>query len=333
MPRWAKITLGIVAGLIVLLLLNALVVSNTTKDAHVRDQGATLVDTSRGRFQVLDQGDPQGSPIVLLHCATCSMDWWDRLAPLLGQDHRVIRIDLLGMGGSDKPAAGYAIEDQASGVAEALAKLHVVGATVVGHSLGGSVATAVAEQSPSLASRIVIIDQSPEDGFEHESLGDHLSIAPVIGQAIARLVQVAPKSLIRNQYDQAFAPGFNIASGFDNPDQPVDDLRAMTYTALKDTVDAEKDFVDDQPLDQRLAAAHVPLLVIFGAEDQIYDPQAAIARYRQVPGAQTHLIPGAGHSPNVEKPEAVAPLILAFAKPPPPPKAPAKEKVKPKKKP
>ena len=59
--------------------------------------------------------------------------------------------------------------------------------------------------------------------------------------------------------------------------------------------------------------------MIFGAEDQIYDAQAAIARYRQVPGAQTHLIPGAGHSPNVEKPDLVAPLILAFAKPPPAP--------------
>ena len=207
MPRWLKLTLGVVAGLIVLLLLNALVVSNTTKDAYIRDQGATLVDTSTGRLQVLDQGDPKGSPIVLLHCATCSMDWWDRLAPLLGQDHRVIRIDLLGMGGSDKPGSGYSITDQASGVAEALAKLHVVGATVVGHSLGGTVATALAEQSPSLASRIVIIDQSPEDGFEYESLGEHLSLAPVIGQAIARLIQIAPKSLIRDQYDQAFAPG------------------------------------------------------------------------------------------------------------------------------
>ncbi len=136
MPGWAKITLGVVAGLIVLLLLNALVVSNTTKDAYVRDQGATLVDTSSGTLQVLEQGDPQGSPIVLLHCATCSMAWWDRLAPLLGRDHRVIRIDLLGMGGSDKPGSGYSITDQANAVAEALAKLHVVGATVVGHSLG-----------------------------------------------------------------------------------------------------------------------------------------------------------------------------------------------------
>jgi pimeloyl-ACP methyl ester carboxylesterase len=330
--RWLKITLGVVGGLIVLLLLNALVVSNATKAAYVRDEGATLVDTSSGKLQVLDQGDPQGSPIVLLHCATCSMDWWDDLAPLLERDHRVIRIDLLGMGGSDKPGSGYSIEDQGSAVAETLAKLHVVGATVVGHSLGGSVAVALAEQSPQLASRIVIIDQSPEDGFEHESLGDHLSMWPVIGQAVARLVQVAPASMVRGEYDRAFAPGYSIASGFDNPDQPVDDLRAMTYTALMDTLDAEENYVGESPLDQRLAALGVPLLVIFGAEDQIYDAQEAIARYRQVPGAETHLIPGAGHSPNVEKPDLVAPLILAFARPPkvPPVKrAPAAPKKKP----
>jgi pimeloyl-ACP methyl ester carboxylesterase len=254
------------------------------------------------------------------------MDWWDHLAPLLEPDHRVIRIDLLGMGGSDKPGSGYSIEDQASAVAEALAKLHVVGATVVGHSLGGSVAVAVAEQSPQLASRLVIIDQSPEDGFEHESLGEHLAGWPVIGQGIARLAQIAPASMVRGEYDQAFAPGYNISSGFDNPDQPVDDLRAMTYTAVRDTIDDEQNYVGQSPLDQRLKELHLPVLVIFGAEDQIYDPQAAIARYQQVPGAQTHLIPGAGHSPNVEKPGLVAPLILAFAKPPPAPKPPAPPK-------
>src|SRR5262249_56472852 len=89
--------------------------------------------------------------------------------------------------------------------------------------------------------------------------------------------------------------------------------------------------VGDRPLDQRLASIHVPLLVIFGTEDQIYDADEAIARYRAVPGAQTHLIPGAGHSPNVEKPNEVAPLILAFAKPVPqakPPAPPQKAKTK-----
>jgi pimeloyl-ACP methyl ester carboxylesterase len=315
--RWLKITLGVIGGLIVLLLLNAIVVSNATKDAYVRDTGAQLVDTSNGTLQVLAQGNPRGTPIVLIHCYTCSMNWWDDLAPLLSRDHRVIRVDLLGHGGSDKPGTGYSITDQATAVAEALAKLGVVNATVVGHSLGGSVVTALAQQSPQLATRAVIIDQAPEDGFDNEGFAQRISYWPVIGQASDRLLQIAPKSLVLDNYDDAFAPGYDISSGFDNPDQPVDDLRAMTYTAYKDTRDAEEDYVADAPLDDRLATAHVPTMVIFGAEDQLYDAQEAVERYRQnVPGVQTHLIPGAGHSPNVETPNLVAPLILSWAAPP-----------------
>jgi pimeloyl-ACP methyl ester carboxylesterase len=316
--RWQKITLGVIAGLIALLVINAFVVDNATKDAYVRESGARLVDTSNGTLQVLDQGNPQGTPIVLIHCYTCSMSWWDDLAPLLERDHRVIRVDLLGHGGSDKPSAGYSIEDQATTVAEALAKLGVVNATVVGHSLGGSVVTALAQQSPQLASRVVIIDQAPQDGFDNEGFAQRVSYWPVIGQASDRLLHIAPKSLVLDNYDDAFAPGYDISSGFDNPDQPVDDLRAMTYTAYKETRDAEQDFVGEAPLDDRLATARVPTMVIFGAEDQLYDAQAAVDRYRQnVPGVQTHLIPGAGHSPNVEKPNLVAPLILSWAAPPP----------------
>jgi pimeloyl-ACP methyl ester carboxylesterase len=330
MPRWAKITLGVLAGIVILLVINALVVSNQTKDAYLRDDGAQLIDTSSGELQVVDEGNRQGSPIVLLHCFTCALDWWDELTPLLTPDDHVIRIDLLGHGGSDKPGGGYAIDDQATAVAEALAKLGVSDATVVGHSLGGTVATALAQQSPQLASRVVIIDQAPDDGSPDESLAIKSASWPVIGQAMARLIQVAPKSLIRDQYGRAFAPGFSISSGFLDPDQPVDDLRAMTYTAYQDTADAEEKFTDESPLDERLASVGVPLLAIFGAEDQIYDAQPAIDRYRQVPGAQVHLIPGAGHSPNVEKPAEVAALILPFAKPTPAPK-PAKKARPPKK--
>jgi pimeloyl-ACP methyl ester carboxylesterase len=326
-PRWLKITLGVIGALIVLLLLNAIVVSNATKDAYVRDSEARLVDTSNGTLQMLEQGNPQGTPIVLVHCYTCSMNWWDDLAPLLERDHRVIRVDLLGHGGSDKPGAGYAIDDQATAVAEGLAKLGVLNATVVGHSLGGSVVTALAQRSPQLATRIVIIDQTAEDGFENLSLAQRVSYWPVFGQASDRLLQIAPTSLIRDQYDDAFAPGYDISSGFENPDQPVDDLRAMTYTAYKDTYDAEQDFVAEAPLDERLAATQAPTMVIFGDEDQIYDAQEAVERYRQnVPGVQTHLIPDTGHSPNVERPNQVAPLILSWAAPPRGPLRPAKKR-------
>ena len=329
MPRWLKITLGVIAGLVVLLLINAIVVSNATKDAYVRDSGARLVETSNGTLHVLEQGNPRGTPIVLVHCYTCSMNWWDDLAPLLERDHRVIRVDLLGHGGSDKPSAGYSIDDQATAVAEALAKLGVLNATVVGHSLGGSVVTALTQRSPQLATRVVIIDQSAEDGFENQSFAQRVSYWPIVGQAADRLLQIAPTSEVTDQYDDAFAPGYEISSGFENPDQPADDLRAMTYTSYKDTHDAEEDFVAEGPLDERLAASHAPTMVIFGAEDQLYDAQTAVDRYRQnVPGVQSHLLPGVGHSPNVERPNLVAPLILSWAAPPPGALRPAKKKNK-----
>ena len=63
----------------------------------------------------------------------------------------------------------------------------------------------------------------------------------------------------------------------------------------------------------RTRLRETPLLVIFGAEDQIWnDPGAAAAAYRNVPGARIATIPGAGHSPNVEKPVRTARLILRF---------------------
>ncbi|MGH2983674.1 MAG: alpha/beta fold hydrolase [Solirubrobacterales bacterium] len=312
MSRWLKIVLGVLAGIIVLLVLNAIAVSQQTEDAEVDVDGAELVETSYGALQVLDEGDPQDSPIVLIHCYTCSMNWWGQLAPMLETGHRVIRVDLLGHGGSDKPGAGYEIEKQANAIAEALNELGVSGATVVGHSLGGTVATALAEQSPALVTKVVVVDQAPDSSFDDESLTQKLGYVPVIGQAMERLVQIAPSSQVRDQYEDVFAPGFNIASGFENPDEVVDDLREMTYTAFDEAAGAGEDYTDERPLDERLRGLELSLLVIFGAEDQVYDADEALERYAEIPGAQTQLIEGAGHSPNVEKPAEVAPLILAF---------------------
>ena len=314
MRRWLKILLAVVAGFIVLLILNAIAVSNETKDAEVNVEGAELIDTSSGRIQVLDEGDTRGSPIVLIHGFSASMRWYDDLAPLLSERHRVIRVDLVGHGGSEKPGAGYSMDDQATAIALALSELGVKDATVVGHSLGATVATALAEHSPDLAARVVNIDQAPDNSYQDDlGLAASLGEVPVIGQALNRLVDVAPASAVRGQYEVAFAPDFNIASGFEDPDQVVEDLREMTYTAFTESTDAEDDYTEERPLHERLSSAQVPLLVIFGAEDQLYDAEGAIEAYVDIPGAKTQLLPDVGHSPNVEAPELIAPMILSFA--------------------
>ena len=136
-----------------------------------------------------------------------------------------------------------------------------------------------------------------------------LAYTPVIGQATKRATDVAPTSVVRGQFEVAFAPGFNIASGFEDPDQVVEDLNEMTYTAFMDIADAEDDYTDSRRLDDRLGALEIPLLVIFGAEDQIYDAEDSIEPYRGIAGVQVEVLEGAGHSPQVEAPEETAALI------------------------
>jgi pimeloyl-ACP methyl ester carboxylesterase len=338
MRTWVKVVLGLLAGLVVLLVLNAIVMSNQTADAERNAEGAELIETSSGTIQVLDEGNPQGSPIVLIHGYTASLAWFGELTPRLAADHRVISVDLLGHGGSEKPSSGYEISDQANAIAEALAELGVSDATLVGHSLGASVAAAVAEQSPDLAARVVNIDQAPNDGYGELSFTARAGYVPVIGQATKRLTDIAPTSVVRSEFQQAFAPDFNIASGFDDPDQVVEDLNEMTYTAYVDVSNAETEYTDSRALDDRLGALGIPVMVIFGAEDEIYDAEESIEPFRGIDGVQAYVLEGAGHSPQVELPDETAGLINEFiqespveAEAPAQKKTPAKKKAAPSK--
>jgi pimeloyl-ACP methyl ester carboxylesterase len=299
----------VVLGIVVLLTVNALIVDGKTEQAHVTVPGGRIVDLPGGELQVLEEGPRAAAPIVLLHCFSCAIDWWDGMLPRLAAHHRVIAIDLLGHGGSEKPGSGYTPSNQASVVGQALRRLRVSGAEVVGHSLGGSVAVALAEEDPDLVDRVVIVDMPPDNSYGDLGFIAGLAFQPVIGEA---LWTIKPDFAIRDGLGVAFAPGFDV------PDAFVTDVRRLTYTAYDDSPGGVDDFLSEEPLDRRMRATGKPLMVLMGAEEQIVnDPRRALAQYaRNVPGSETHLIPGAGHSPNVERPALTAKLVLEFAKPP-----------------
>lgn len=311
--RW-KIAIALLAALAVVLVVNAFSTGNETKEAGVTVEGGKILRLSQGDIQVTDTGEPEGAgqPIVLLHCYSCSLRWFDRIEPLLARDHRVIRIDLLGHGGSEKPGSGYDIPTQAGLVAEALNELGVQGALVAGNSMGAMVTASLAEQASQLVDRAVVIDMAPntKDFGEGLPLTAKLSYTPVLGHALWR---VLPDFAIRDALAEAFAPGYDLADGFDDPDGPVEDVRAMTYTSFDEAPAQGDDFLEEISLDQRFASAAVPLLVIFGAEDQIFDAERAVEGFATVPGVQTEIIEGAGHAPQVEKPGEVAALLEKFS--------------------
>ncbi|MCW2963950.1 MAG: alpha/beta hydrolase fold protein [Actinomycetia bacterium] len=299
--------------LIVALAVNAIVLGRQTEGATITAPGATLIPTADGTMQVLVQGNPAGSPILEVHGVEASLHWFDRITPLFARTHLVIRVDLIGNGGSAKPGPGhYRIADQARAVGNVLASLHIRHVTAVGHSMGGQVVTALAEQNPAAVSRIVVLDTGASAAARSLGPAATLSTTPVIGPGIKTLLEVAG-NLLPDPAAVAFAPGFDVAKGFPNPDQPRDDINATTYTAFAEEQAAAPPYVTAKPLDQRLAALGKPVLVIFGTRDQIaVGERHTLALYRTVPGAIVRTIPGVGHSPQVEAPLQTASLILAF---------------------
>ena len=306
MGRGLKIALGVVVVLVSLLAINTLLVDGDTDSAEVTVPGGRILDLPGGDVQIVEGGPRDGSPIVLIHCFSCALDYWDGMRPALEREHRVVAIDLRGHGGSEKPGSGYSVPEQASLVAEALTDLGVSDAAVVGHSLGGAVSVGLAESAPQLVDRITIIDMPPDHTYGDLGFLASLAFQPILGEA---LWTIKPDFSVRQGLEVAFAPGFDV------PDAFVDDVNRLTYTAYDESPSHTEDFLEEEPLEQRVRATGKPLMVLMGAEEQIVDdPRRALAPYAgAVPGTETHLIPGAGHSPNVEKPALTAALVLKFA--------------------
>lgn len=306
MGRRLKVGIAVIVALLALLVVNALVTGGQTESAEITEPGGRIFKLPDGDLQVVEHGPRSGSPIVLIHCFSCAINWWDGMMPRLERNHRVVAIDLLGHGGSEKPGSGYTPENQAKVVAEALERLEVSSATVVGHSLGGSVTGALAQQDPQLVGRAVIVDMPPDNSYGDLGFIAGLAFQPLIGPALWR---IKPDFSVRDGLGVAFAPGYDV------PDAFVEDVKRMTYTSYDDSPSGVDDFLDAEPLDQRMADAGKPLMVLMGAEEQIVDdPRRALEQYKAaVPDAQTHLIAGAGHSPNVEKPALVAKLVERFS--------------------
>lgn len=313
--RW-KVLIAVGVVLALLLAINTVILDSETRPAGVTADGATIVELSSVDLQLVDMPAKverlraQRAPIVLLHGYATSLRWFDQLAPLLNQRHRVITLDLIGHGGSQKPKRGFTIAEQATAVAEALSTLGVEGATVVGHSMGGYVAAELAGQASQLVDRVAVLGTpASADGSSLPFLA-RLTYAPVLGQAVWRARFPA---LVKSQYESAFAPGFDLETAFGNPDQVVEDNDAMTFSSYEGAGAGGRDFIEAESMVSRLTRAAVPFLAVLGSEDQIVDTELSEEEYAGVPGAEIRVFDGVGHSPHLEAPADTAELILRFA--------------------
>jgi pimeloyl-ACP methyl ester carboxylesterase len=268
------------------------------------DADDRFVRLDDGDMHVVADGRPGAPAVLLIHGTAGSTAWWDPVVPALAGTCRVIRADLLGHGKSSSPAGGYDIPAHARRVGAALDRLGAGRVTAIGHSTGCMVATALAGQRPGKVAALALIDMGPSlDAATPESPLVRLLLARFPGRLLWRLRTGAT---IRKALGSAFTRPVDI------PEAIIEAARGMTHRALAGTARGSADYMRQQSLPGRLAALGVPVLVIFGTEDARY-PSSSAAAYRAVPGARVELLPGVGHTPMMEDPQATGTLLLEFA--------------------
>jgi aspartate dehydrogenase len=235
-----------------------------------------------------------GPTLLLLHGIGSSAPSWQRQFDRLAGDYTLIAPDLRGYGDSPDPAGPYALDDVADDLAALLggARAHIVGV-----SFGALAALALVRRHPGLVRSLVLSDTTLGRGF----LGPDELKAWVAGRyALSAELQTRAGERAAEIAGPHAAPDVlaAIASNMRR-------ARPAGYNAVADIIAAT---------DARgwLATVAAPTLVVCGEHDGVVGLALSQTIAEQIPDARLAAIPGAGHQPNVETPDAFAAAVRAF---------------------
>jgi 3-oxoadipate enol-lactonase len=240
-------------------------------------------------------GDPEGRPLVFANSLGTDLRVWDPVLRHLPRGLRVLRYDKRGHGLSDGAAGQWRIEDLADDLAGLLDALGIRGATVCGLSVGGMIAQSLAVRRPDVVSALILCDTAAKIGTAE--LWD-ARIRAVREQGIA--------SIADGILDRWFTERFRT----ENP--AIGLWRNMLVRTPAEGYAATCAAIRDADLTEGTRGLRVPTLALVGEADGSTPPELVRATAALIPGARFHVIPGAGHIPGVEQPEATARLITEF---------------------
>ncbi|KAA0023198.1 alpha/beta hydrolase [Antrihabitans cavernicola] len=259
-----------------------------------------------GPIHVREDGPADGKPILLIRGFANSMHAYATVTPLLTDTYRVVRVDLRGHGCT---GGQHYLDPQSQGraLSGVLDHLGVDNVAAVGHSFGADAALAVAALSTRVG-EVVVINQAPDYSYADFPRASVLLTLPILGEILHR---AASPASVRFFGRIGFAPGYRPATGLDSPTREYDDFRAMSSKMQRVVVLDRRKALADNPLDRQIRDLGKPAAVIHGRYDLMYDCDRTVERFRTV-GAAVTVVENAGHSPNIEQPEAVAAALREF---------------------
>jgi len=241
-------------------------------------------------LNVLEQGTGPLS-LVFLHYFGGSALEWQSVMDQLANNHRCIAIDLRGFGDSDAPSTGYSVDDTANDVAALLKALQIDRGVLIGHSMSGKAALALAARQPVQLQELILVSPSPPvpepipdqerqkllQGYSQRSSAEHtlknITATPVSGSVKEQII--------------------------------ADDLRSS-----KVAWDAWLLAGSKENIANRMSSINIPVSIIVGSEDRALPPEVQtqlVLPY--VKTATLDTIENAGHLLPWEVPKQLANFI------------------------
>jgi pimeloyl-ACP methyl ester carboxylesterase len=303
-----RLALTIIALVLVLLLVGAYWLwtpdrSRAGLEAKYLGKPADILEIAGTRLHVRDSGPRDAPAVIMLHGFGSSLHTWETWARSLGDAFRVIRFDLPGSGLSPPDFTGdYTDARSLQLLAALMDRLGAARASLIGNSIGGRIAWRFAAETPARVDKLVLV--SP-DGFA--SPGFEYGRQPKVPRAAQLMRYTLPRALVRmnlvpafgdkaaltddlvtRYYDLMLAPGARDAM-----------ISRMQQTILRDPV----------PLLQRIQA---PTLLLWGERDGLIPITNAADYLKAMPNARLVRLPGIGHVPQEEAPQASLAPVRAF---------------------
>lgn len=254
----------------------------------------------------------KGSPLVLSHGLGADHTMWLLQARELRDRFRVVLWDFRGHGRSEITEAGYSLEMFVSDLRGLLRYLGIEEAHIGGLSLGGLVAWSFAIAFPEMTRSLVISDSAGLlEGMSEKEKEDKKKL-------FETSAAVAKKSGRSEMADATISLMFSeefIKSRPDLVDQVKSGIMADPGPGYARTIEHLLLKFWKRPADDiknELAGISVPCLILAGELDQLTPLPTQQALHRFIPGSQFILIKGAGHVPNLEKPEEWNRAVLEF---------------------
>jgi 3-oxoadipate enol-lactonase len=243
-----------------------------------------------------DEYPHQARTLVFVNALGTDLRIWDHVVAGYAGAFRILRYDLRGQGLSDAPPAPYSIDDHVADLAALLDAHEVAGAIVVGLSVGGMIAQALAAKRPDLVRLLVLCDTAPKIGTPEMWSA---RIEAVRANGLASIVDAVLERWLSAEFRQAHAVDL---AGYRNmlTRNPAEGYIG-TCATLRDT-----------NLTSVASRVTQPTLCLVGEADGATPPALVRSLSELIPNAAFETIPNAGHLPCIEQPGLLSSRIESF---------------------